>query len=171
MGSRAIFQRLHNIHTEIGELAISEALEVLNRHLSTERDGILLDEINITKAKLMAAEGMTQDAVDILDRCSWGENGNDSAAYFAAEILFERGQLSRACEFLERAEALIARTGDAYYQNSIFLLHAFCEMKRGDMAKASRLLDRVTDEGSSLFWLKSDPVVSVTSVRRMISEG
>ncbi|WP_374330251.1 tetratricopeptide repeat protein [Aestuariivirga sp.] len=164
-------RKMRELNAAIRELDTSSALSLLDERLSIEIDSLFATEMKITKAKLLPSLGRWREAVELLDECSKYSGGDESAAYFAAEILVESGCLSEAVPFLERAESQIERSGSTYYSNCIYLLHAFCKAKAAQVVIATRLLDQVTDEESSLFWLRTDPVISVETVRGLIAHG
>lgn len=93
---------------------------------------------------------------------------DESAAYFAAEIHVESGNLAEATELLERAEIQIKESGSTYYSDCIFLLHAFCEASHGNDERASELLARVSDRDEALIWLRTASVISFDSVKKLL---
>ncbi len=156
---------------ELQTLDVPEALSLLDKRITDESDLTFVIELKITKAKLLSSSGRWREGVDLLEECSRTPGSDESAAYFAAEVLVEEGYLSEAVEFLAAAERQIEISESTYYRDCILLLHAFCEAKLGSIERAEQLLNGVEDEDEVLFWLKSDPEISVFSVKELIAKG
>jgi len=171
MSNTELARKMQEVHAQIQKLDTNSALSVLNERLLVETDPLFAIEMKITKAKLLQSLGHWQEAVDLLEECTKNPRANESAAYFAAEILVENGRLTDAVDFLQRAERQIEENGSTYYENCIFLLHAFCEAKKARHGLAKHLLDKVTDEETALIWLQTDSVISVFAVKELIAKG
>ena len=171
MKNKELALKMKQMFADLQDLDVASAIASLDERLSGEADVLLVIEMKITKAKLLSSLGRRREAIGLLEECSRTAGASESAAYFAAEILVEDDRLPEAVAFLEWAEHQIDISGSTYYKDCIFLLHAFCEVKQGRAARAEQLLGEVTDEDEVLFWLKSDPVISVFSVRDLIAKG
>lgn len=167
MVSKILALKMLQLESELENLGTASALTLLDARLATEVDMTFALQMQISKAKLLAAEGNLDSAISLLHQCSKSPLTDESAPYFAAEILVEEGRLPEAVEFLEIAERQIEVSGSTYYRDCIFLLHAFCEAKLGRIGRARQLLNEVADEDEALFWLKADPVISVRSVKNL----
>ena len=168
--SNDIARKMEAIGSELQGMERSQALALLDQRIANEADAEFAWELRISKAKLLSSMGRHQEAVDLLGECSMATCANESAAYFAAEILVESGRYAEAADFLRTAERQMETSGVAYYKNCVFLLHAFCEAKMGRTDQARQFLNEVEDDDESLFWLKVDPAISVSYVRNFIAE-
>ena len=169
MKKMELAQKMRDVHAELQQLDAVSSLSLLSKRLSDETDPLYAFELKITKAKLLSSLGRSREAVDILNECSSSMVADESAAYFAAEILVEGGHLAEATDFLERAELQIKEPRSAYYSDCIFLLHAFCEASHGNAERASELLARVSDRDEALNWLKTETVISFDAVKKLIA--
>jgi tetratricopeptide (TPR) repeat protein len=162
-------RKMREVQAEVQKLDTGSALSILTERIKVETDPPFAIEMKITKAKLLKSLGSWQEAVDLLDECAKSPEADESAAYFAAEILVEEDRIPEAVEFLETAERQIAGNGSMYYKDCIFLLHAFCEVRRSRLDRAKQLLDEVTVEEAALIWLRTTSVISVVSVRDLLA--
>jgi len=172
MVNRSVFLKKQALDAELGKLDPPSALVRVDSRLATESDAEFVFEMKVTKAKLLSSLGRKNEAIVLLTECSRYPVADESAAYFAAEILVEEGRFREAIELLEMAEGDIKRSGSIYYKNCIYLLHAYCEFKKTQPERAKHLLAEVNDEDEALFWLRVEPVISVKKMREwLILEG
>jgi len=160
---------MRDLHAELQKLDLSIALSLLDERLGVEADPLFAFEMNVTKAKLLSSQGKTTAAIDLLIESSRSSAADESASYFAAEMMVEDGQILRAIEFLEAAEYQIGKTGNTYFRDCIYLLHAYCEAITGRGGRALELLGEVVDEDEALFWLRVETLISVSNVREIAS--
>lgn len=165
MVNKELFLKMKTLDAELAELDATSAIERVDSLLANETDPQFAFEMKVSKAKLLSSVGRKGDAIDLLKECSIDPVADESAAYFAAEILVEQGRLRESIEALETAQNSMRVAGSVYYRNCIYLLHAYCEFKMGRPDSAGRLLANVSDEEEALFWLNVDPVISVRNLR------
>jgi outer membrane protein assembly factor BamD (BamD/ComL family) len=106
------------------------------------------------------------------------DDADSASSYLAAEQLLENGEFKSAIPHLTRCIDAEEATNDYWYRDAAYLLRAYCAAKSGDKQSALNDLENYSrinpdqtdpDYDSALFWITADPVISVGSVRRMLS--
>lgn len=171
MNDRELSRKMRDLAGECLGLEPAEELALLDDRLRQEGDAAFVLEMKIIKAQRLFDLGRVDASIQLIDECSRSPDGDESAAYFAAEILVQSHRYQEAEGFLERAERVIAETGREYYKECIYLLHAYCAAKAGDVSRAGSLLEMVADKDAVLFWLRTSPVIAVKTVQDLIAGG
>lgn len=169
MPNQHLVRKMRELQDELRNLDAASSFSLLNEKLAFEGDPLFAFEMKITKATLLCSEGKRGAETDLLAECARDPFGDESAAYFAAEILVEGGRILESIEFLESAERQMAESGSDYFKGCTYLLHAYCEAKIGNPRRALELLENVTDQDEALVWLKVDDFISVHTVREITS--
>ena len=171
MAKHDLARKLKKLNADLAGLKPSEELSVLDQHLLEDGEPEFALHIQITRAKVLADIGKESEAISLLDACSRSPLADESAAYFAAEILVQSDQYREAVGYLELAEKQIQRNGSTYYRTCIYLLHAYCAAKLGEFELAGQMLEMISDRDGDeeMIWLSTRPVISISAVEALIA--
>lgn len=165
-----LHKALQRLETATARLSPAQALDLIDQAIADPRNADYSPHFEVHKAGVLWAAGQTQDAVVLLERCAAEHDEIDSAHYFAGEHLLELGQFAKAMRYLGRCIEIAQSSGDGWYQDSAHLLRAYCAAKIGKFDVARRDLSEIKDD-DPMSWLNAEPIVSKSSIERMIQAG
>jgi len=164
-----LHKALQNLESAIAGLGPDEAVDRINEAIADPRNADYRPHFKVHKAGILWAAGKTQEAVALLERCAAEHDGIDSAHYFAGEHQLELGQFARALRHLSRCIEIAEESGDGWYEDSAYLLRAYCAAKIGKVDVARQDLLRIKDD-DPMAWLNAEPMVSKASIEWMLGQ-
>ena len=165
---RKLFLALETIDRETASLPLEDALGLIDAKLRDPELAEFRPHFDVHKAVILCSKGENQRAVDLLRETAEHFPHAENVHYFAGQCLLELGQFEAAIFYLDRCIELIGQSGDTWYQSSAFALRAYCAAKTGRLDLARRDLEYLDDD-EPMSWIDVDPVVSKTSIMRMIT--
>jgi tetratricopeptide (TPR) repeat protein len=163
----ALHAALQRLERATSKLNTDEAISLINREILDPLNADYKPHFEVHKASLLWTAGQTLEAVELLERCAIEHDSIDSPQYFAGEHLLELGHFDKAMRYLSRCIEISESSGDGWYQDSAYLLRAYCAAKLGRFIQAQQDLKNINDD-EAMSWLAVDPVVSRSSIVRMI---
>lgn len=158
---------LQRLERATSKMSAAEAVDLINAEIADPRNAEYRPHFEVQKAEVLWAAGQLQEAAELLEQCAAEYDAIDSVNYFAGQHLLELGQYARAMRYLSRCIEIAESSGDAWYQDSAYLLRAYCAAKVGKFDLAREDLGKVDDD-DPMSWLMAEPIVSKTSIERMM---
>lgn len=159
---------LKQLESATARLSATEAVSVIDEAIADSRNADYRAHFEVHKAGVLWAAGQSQEAVALLEQCAAAHGDMDSAHYFAGEHLLELGQFARAMRHLSRCIEIAESFGDGWFQDSAYLLRAYCAAKIGKFDVARQDLAKIEDD-DPMSWLTAEPIVSRASIERMLA--
>jgi tetratricopeptide (TPR) repeat protein len=166
--NHALHAALQRLERATSKLNPDEAINLIDGEISDPKNADYKPHFEVHKASLLWTAGQTLEAIKLLERCAIEHDSIDSPHYFAGEHLLELGQFDKAMRYLSRCIEISESSGDGWYKDSAYLLRAYCAAKLGKFAEALQDLEKIDDD-EPMSWLAADPVVSKSSIVRMIA--
>jgi tetratricopeptide (TPR) repeat protein len=163
----ALHTALQRLERATSKLSTDEAIKLIDEEISYPENADYKPHFEVYKASLLWAAGQRLAAIMLLERCAIDHDSIDSAQYFAGEHLVELGQFDKAMRYLSRCIEISESSDDGWYQDASYLLRAYCAAKLGKFAQARQDLENIDDD-EPMSWLAVDPIVSRSSIVRMI---
>jgi predicted Zn-dependent protease len=168
MKNNGLFAQMDALYKSLEGLTVDASLLKIDELAKTVKDSDFLLQIRITKAEQLRRKGEVKAALDLLIECSNEAPNVESVSYFVSELLAEQSMIKDAFFYLDRAIKAMKENDSNYYQDSVYLLRAYCSAKLGKLEDAERDLTRVKHADANLFWLEIKPAISIGSVREML---
>jgi tetratricopeptide (TPR) repeat protein len=160
----AALQRLERATSRLG---IDDAINLINEEILDPQNTDYKPHFEVHKASLLWMVGQTLEAIELFERCAIEHDCVDSPQYFAGEHLLELGHFDKAMRYLSRCIEISESSSDGWYQDSAYLLRAYCAAKLGRFNQAQLDLEKIDDD-EPMSWLVADPIVSRSSILSMI---
>ncbi|MEW6645388.1 MAG: hypothetical protein AB1586_33165 [Pseudomonadota bacterium] len=164
---RVVFERLDRARAE---LQVRELLRLYDVEIQDPANADILPDLLVEKAIMLWRPGSEDEALALLQQCAASYDAA-SPNYHAGEYLVELGRFADALSHLSKCLFIEESCGHQWYTSAALLLRAYCAAKLGDAAMAAADIAEVDDEEDVLEWVHVDPVVSKSSVRRMIEQS
>jgi tetratricopeptide (TPR) repeat protein len=165
--NKQLITALRQLQSEIRGLSLDAALEKIDSAIENSPHDDFRPHFYVQKANVLWSAGKTDLAVKLLENCKQKYPSEPSLSYFLGQYYFEQAMFAQAMTALDLCIASSQFTGDAWYLDTAYLLHAYAAAKTGLKEIARRSLDRVQDE-EQLSWIDADPPVSKNNIARML---
>ena len=159
---------LRQLENATARLSPTEAVSVIDEAIADPRNADYRAHFEVHKAGVLWEAEQSQEAIALLERCTAEHGYMDSAHYFAGEHLLELGQFAQAMRHLNRCIEIAETSGDGWFQDSAYLLRAYCAAKVGKFDIARQDLAKIEDD-DAMSWLTAEPIVSKASIERMLA--
>ena len=167
----AINAGLHNalqrLERAAAKLMPDQAVALINAEIAGLEDSGYEPHFEVQKAAVLYGAKRLDEAMQLLDRIATRYPAVDSVHFFAGQYALELGQYRKAIGYLTTCLEICESSNDGWYQDSAYLLRAYCAAKTGNAELAQRDLAQVTD-GEVMSWIAVDPVISSDSITAML---
>lgn len=163
----ALHAALQRLERATSKLSIDDAINLINEEIADTQNADYKPHFQVHKATILWTAGQTLEAIELLEQCAIEYDSIDSPQYFAGEHLLELGHFDKAMRYLTRCIEVAESSGDGWYKDSAYLLRAYCAAKLGRFAQARQDLEKIDDD-EAMNWLALDPIVSRSSIVRML---
>jgi tetratricopeptide (TPR) repeat protein len=163
-----LYKLLERLDKATTGLPLDEALTLVDAEISSSPNENYRPHLEVHKGVILWGAGRKIEAVELLEQCA-EKHDNESVHYFAGEYLLQLGEPLRAMHYLSQCIKISDASGDKWYQDSAYLLRAYCAAKVGNFDLVRQDLTRIDDD-EPMFWISVDPVVSKASITRMVDE-
>lgn len=174
MRDEQILRKIREFDAKLQGLDAKAAISMIDALVLEETSSRVVFEMLVKKAMLLSSQpGMSCEAIRLFEHCASFEDADEGAAYYAAELLVVAHRYREALSFLQKAERQMEARDGENYASCIYLLHAYCAFKLGDLTNARQFLKRSVDldDELSLFWVKTTPLISSQTVWDLIENS
>ena len=158
---------LQRLERAVAKLAPAEAVALIDAEIAGLENPEYPPHFEVQKAAVLYGAGKLTEALQLLAGVAEKYETVDSVHFFAGQYSLELGLYQQAIGHLTNCLDICESSNDGWYQDSAYMLRAYCAAKTGDAKLARHDLDHAT-EGDSMSWIPVDPVISSDSIEMML---
>ena len=158
---------LQRLERAAAKLTPDEAVALIDAEIAELENPEYAPHFEVQKAAVLHGAGQLSEAAQLLERVAAQYEAVDSVYFFAGQYALELGRYRQAIGYLTNCLDICESSSDGWYQDSAYMLRAYCAAKTGNAELARRDLAHVAD-GDAMSWIAVDPVISSDSIETML---
>lgn len=165
---KQLYAAMKQLQSATDHLNLKDAIKCIDEAIESAQQEHYKSEFIVHKAMRLWFGGERHTAIDVLKSCCENYSDEPSASFYLGEYLIEEANFSLAAQYLSDSIASSLASGDSWYLDSAYLLHAYASAKSGDTKAATGSLAHVTAD-ESISWLDTAPLISKESIQAMMN--